>query len=654
MKHITASSLAAMLPGEAGDNFTRENEPQSSKFVIDVLKENLQNYSLAETEEAYHKATRNIHFPVDWNKLFCLILGSLPGKWTKVANNPGINASTMFLLTDGTVLCQQANDSRWRKLRPDSFGNYVNGTWSDISPSNDKRLYYASAVLSDGRLIVCGGEYAGTNTAVWSSKAEIYDPVADTWTEINPPAGWTNIGDSPCVLFPDGRLFIGKYNETKTAIYNPVSHTWTAGANKPASSSEESWVLLSDNTVIAVRCDSSQRADKYTIATNTWVDGGTLPQNIIELSSSEIGAAVLLNNGKTLFVGANGRTAIYTPPTLATDPGTWSQGPDFPAGPGGETIGSKDAAGCLMTTGKVLIAAGPVNGSSWLKPTYFYEYNGSSINKVADPPNTTDYPYVGRTLLLPNGQILFTSQTDEVYAYSYYGCVDASWKPYVTSYPSEVRPYFSYTLQGTQFNGLSQAVGYGDDAAAATNYPLVRIRHSSTGRVTYCRTFDHSSMAVATGSSLQTTNFSVPSGIPQGVSELTVIANGISSPPCSLNVSSFHLPFPLDEAMVNFLIGSLADGPLWVLTPNGPRPVDPWGPKYREVVKEAHQQIISGILMLQQIGSKIFNEQINILEANPAPIPDESDESGMEKKQGTDKEEVAAKKSNKTPTLTHD
>jgi len=58
--------------------------------------------------------------------------------------------------------------------------------------------------------------------------------------------------------------------------------------------------------------------------------------------------------------------------------------------------------------------------------------------------------------------------------------------------------------------------------------------------------------------------------------------------------------------------------------------------------------------MLQQIGSKIFNEQINILEANPAPIPDESDESGMEKKQGTDKEEVAAKKSNKTPTLTHD
>ncbi|WP_426672056.1 hypothetical protein ACPPVU_12575 [Mucilaginibacter sp. McL0603] len=638
MEQLSAASLADLLPKEAGNNFIQKNANAISKTVLDILKSNLQNYTFTEIQEAYEKAATNIRISVDWETFFCLILNRLPGQWKKLTNNPGISASTMFLLTDGTVLCQQANDNRWKKLRADTSGSYINGTWSDISPSNDKRLYYASAVLSDGRLIVCGGEYGGSNSGVWSNKTEIYDPVADTWTEIAPPTGWGNVGDSPSVLFPDGRLFIGKYNETKTAIYDPGTNAWTAGADKPSTSSEESWVLLPDNTVITVRCDSSQRADKYIIAANTWVDGGTLPQNIIELSSSEIGAAVLLNNGNTLFVGANGRTAIYTPPAIASNPGTWVHGPGFPPGPNGETIGSKDAAGCLMTNGRVLIAAGPVDGSSWLTPTYFYEYNGSALHKVADPSNNSGYPYEGRMLLLPNGQILFTSQTNEVYLYTYYGCINACWKPYITSCPSEVRPFHTYTLQGTQFNGLSQAVGYGDDAASATNYPLVRIKHLSTGRVTYCRTFDHSSMGVATGSAIQTTNFGIPFATPEGISELKVIANGIASPPRIIDVRHFRFPFPIDEILVNILIGNLADGPLWVLSPNGPKPIDPWGPKYKKEVKEAHEQIRNGLLTLQRIGNKLFNEQIKLLEEHPAPIPDESNEDEEEKEKKKSKE----------------
>jgi hypothetical protein len=637
MKSITASLLAELLPKEAGEYLTQENKDKTAQHVLGIMKTNLDNYSFSEVEETFYEVTGNLKLPITWTNLFCRLLGRLPGKWVKLNNDPGINASTMFLLTDGSVLCQQANDSQWKRLRPDAFGSYVNGSWSDVSPSHDKRLYYASAVLSDGRLIVCGGEYAGGNNEVWSNKAEIYDPVLDSWTEINPPTGWGTVGDSPCVLFPDGRLFMGNYNDTRTIIYDAVANTWTAGATKPASSSEESWVLLADNTVIAVRCNSSQHADKYIIATNTWVDGGTLPQNIIELSSSEIGPAVLLNNGKTLFVGANGRTALYTPPILPTDTGTWSQGPNFPAGPGGETIGCKDAPGCLMTTGKVLIAAGPVDGFDWLKPTYFYEYNGSSIVKVADPPNNTDYPFTGRMMLLPNGQILFTSQTNEVYAYSYYGCPQSSWQPTIVSCPSDVRPLHSYTVQGTQFNGLSQAVGYGDDSAAATNYPLVRIKHSATGIITYCRTFDHSTMAVATGSSIQTTNFFLPYNVPIGKSDLMVVANGISSAPHPINIAPFAFPWPLDEAIVGILIGSLADGPLWVLTPNGPIPVDPWGPKYQQAAREAHDQIIRGITTLQRIGNSLFNEQIQTLEANPAPIPDENDESGEEE----EKQQVA-------------
>jgi len=127
-----------------------------------------------------------------------------------------------------------------------------------------------------------------------------------------------------------GRVIIGSYNSSKTAIYDPVANMWTAGPNKGSSSSEESWVLLPDDTVVTVRCNNSRKADKYVAASNTWVNGGTLPAGIIEISSSEIGAGVLLNDGRAFYAGANGHNALYTPPLVATDPGTWVSGPDFP------------------------------------------------------------------------------------------------------------------------------------------------------------------------------------------------------------------------------------------------------------------------------------------------------------------------------------
>jgi hypothetical protein len=91
-------------------------------------------------------------------------------------------------------------------------------------------------------------------------------------------------------------------------------------------------------------------------------------------------------------------------------------------------------------------------------------------------------------------------------------------------------------LSGLQFNGLSQAATYGDDAQAATNYPLVRITNTATGHVFYARTFNHSSMGVATGSTLVTTNFQVPPKIERGASQLEVVANGIPSNPVSVTI----------------------------------------------------------------------------------------------------------------------
>src|SRR5439155_22867386 len=139
---------------------------------------------------------------------------------------------------------------------------------------------------------------------------------------------------------------------------------------------------------------------------------------------------------------------------------------------------------------------------------------------------------------------------------------------------------------------LSQAVAYGDDAGLATNYPLVRIRNEHGGHVCYCRTFNHSTMGNGTGETTQLTSFKVPAGVEHGRAQLEVVVNGIPSEPVEVVVGPFLLHFNVDEAMVNILIGSLADGPLWVLGRHGPVPVDPWGPLIGKEAEPARHDLV--------------------------------------------------------------
>src|SRR5262245_37612049 len=109
----------------------------------------------------------------------------LTGTWVALNNLAPTQISTMMLLSDGTVMAQDNGGKNWSRLRPDSFGSYVNGSWSTLAPMHDTRLYYASNVLQDGRVFVAGGEY-GTGTKT----AEVYDPLTNVWT-YTPTIPWS-------------------------------------------------------------------------------------------------------------------------------------------------------------------------------------------------------------------------------------------------------------------------------------------------------------------------------------------------------------------------------------------------------------------------------------------------------------------------------
>jgi hypothetical protein len=631
LANFEAESAVDILAERFGRYFDPTKHRQHLGDVVDILAKHYVDYSRQELHDALDKALlgRDMRAFI-WPDLLEIISGLLRGRWHKVGNGPGFSGgvSGMFLMTDGTVLVQEYRGTRWKKLTPDAHGSYVNGSWSDIAPMHTARLYYASAVLKDGRLLICGGEYEGSGGAVESNKCEIYDPVTDSWKTLTPPSGWTRIGDAACALLPDGRFLLGNLDDTRTAIFDPATDSFSAGPTKRDDSSEESWVLMPDGTVVTIHTDATRTTEKYVVATNSWVDAGTTPFVLPEISSKEIGAGILRPNGQAFFIGATNQTALYTMPANASDPGTWSSGPSFPNDPNGSMVGAKDAPACLLTNGRVLCAVGPVDGVSgdFLSPTYFYEFNGTSLNRVADPPIANGkVPYNGRMLLLPNGQVLFGNDSLDLYVYAYLSFINGSWRPTISHVPASLNSFFSYTLTGTQLNGLSQAVGYGDDFTAATNYPLVRLRQVDGSAIYYARTFNHSTMGVATGTVEHSTNFRFSFAIPTGEYDLSVVANGIPSMP--VRVTVHHFPFHIwDYEEFNRLFGRLADGPLWVWGPNGPIPVDPWGPKYHDKAAALRKELVDAFTGLKRLGLEVHKQRLAFAEGQAGELVIEDEE----------------------------
>jgi len=475
----------------------------------------------------------------------------MSGTWQSInLPNQPVNAGTMLLLTDGSVLVHDepntlvvSGSDRWYRLTPDSFGNYRTGAWQALANGPNSPLYFACSVLRDGRIFVAGGEYNGGADQVELLAAEIYDPVANTWSNIGTPAGWTRIGDAPSVVLPDGRVLLGDIDTNRCAIYDPVANTWTAGPTKDDTrGTEETWVLLGDETVLAIECDRQPRSEKYVAAANQWVNSDNTPVALVDPASDEVGAALALPDGRAFCIGATGHTALYTMPAIANQPGTWTAGPDFPVITAGKVTGAKDAPACLLPNGRVLCIVAPFNPTNvrdWGSPLYLYEYDppANTLSAAPAPPNGSRNPFSSRLMLLPTGEVLHTNGTSAIAIYSPDGAPDPAWKPSITSVVTALHPGWTYVLHGRQINGLSQAVIYGDEGAMATNYPIVRLTNTNTGEVIYCRTHDHSTMGIQTGAAVHTTNFTVPSSAPYGPYRLCVIANGISSDCISVAVT---------------------------------------------------------------------------------------------------------------------
>ena len=207
------------------------------------------------------------------------------------------------------------------------------------------------------------------------------------------------------------------------------------------------------------------------------------------------------------------------------------------------------APASLLPNGNVLFSANPGPSSGDAGPAQFMEFQPSTNSFAAVAASGSGGGcHQGRFLLLPTGQVLLGGSGDpsgqgDIRVYSPDGRPHEAWRPTINpnSVPQAVAIGASVVIEGTRFNGLSQAVSSGGGTQMATNYPLVRVRHRLTGQVAYCRTSNHATMGVATGAAMVSTNVFFPEGLLPGPSELVVVANGTASDPVLIDIRNVGL-----------------------------------------------------------------------------------------------------------------
>jgi hypothetical protein len=422
------------------------------------------------------------------------------GGWTPLAAAAPFSngAGTEIQMTDGTILVQDYCTPNWYPLVPDKSGSYLNGTWGPKTSmaSGYGPLYFASAILPDGKLIVQGGEYnfcAGAETNLGA----IYDPVANTWTPVTGPTGWGEIGDGQSAVLADGTYMLGN------CCY-------------------QSQALLDDADV-----SGEPNSELFNPKTNTWSSAGDLPQNLTQ--AFEIGPQTMMANNTVYVIGASQYTAIYNANT-----GKWSQGPNNPV-ISGTQYDAADAPTSLLPNGEGMIPESP---GVYATPAQFFLFNGKKFKQIANPPDAgNDSSYNVRLLVLPTGQILEDDGSNDVEVYNAKGANApvAGSKPLITSVAATLTHGSSYKISGKRFNGLTQANFYGDDDQQASNYPLVRITNTGSGTVTYARTHGFSSMGIGSSKKVSAM-FDVPASIQTGASTIQVVTNGIASTPVSVTI----------------------------------------------------------------------------------------------------------------------
>ena len=293
---------------------------------------------------------------------------------------------TATLLPNGKVLVAGGKGTNFKAVASAELYDPAAQTWSATHPMSTNRYDHTATLLPNGKVIVAGGE--DTNFFALAS-TEIYDPLSGLWTNttamINSHAGHTT------TLLPNGKILVDE-GDFSAEIYDPVATNWTQ-INEPDSFTYRTATLLPNGKVLltgGILNSPVTGARLMEFSSGTWATN-TGPGVVREFPTM-----TLLPNGKVLLAGGDDGF-IYPTAAFLYNPvaGTW-------AGTGPITTGCENHTATLLTTGNVLVAGGN-EGCRAFKIATLYNTAAGTWSSTGGM-NTGRYSHTA-TLLL-NGKVL--------------------------------------------------------------------------------------------------------------------------------------------------------------------------------------------------------------------------------------------------------
>ncbi|WP_437680281.1 kelch repeat-containing protein [Sorangium sp. So ce131] len=254
-------------------------------------------------------------------------------QWKPVRNmNIARHLHAAARLPDGRVLVTGGLTARAtsQKVIVDSVEVFDldSGTWSPASPMSAARFGHSATALTDGRVLVAGGE--GPRGVLAS--AEVFDPVSGEWAPVDTLEEIRSTHSA--TLLKDGRVLIaGGQDQDGTPlgtaeVFDPASGKWTGVGDMNAARLWHTATLLKDGRVLVAGGDSTEG----TVASAEVFDPELGAWSVVDsMDDVRYGhGATLLNDGWVLVAGGYNVDQGALPGAEVFDP---SSGRWHPVGP---------------------------------------------------------------------------------------------------------------------------------------------------------------------------------------------------------------------------------------------------------------------------------------------------------------------------------
>ena len=259
--------------------------------------------------------------------------------------------SASVMLDDGRVLVTGGNQPSFAAgaVKTAEFWTPGPEAWDFTEDMVDSRFSHAMVRLNDGRVLAAGGrgiKNTGTDTA------ETWDPETGKWTATEPMSVAHEA--MPMVVMQDGRVIVAggsnrDYDPTAIAeVYDPATNAWTLVGGMAEDRIWHTGTLLSDGRVLFTGGGDpdgpfAKSAEIFDPVTDTWFSAGDMTVSRAQHT------ATLLKDGRVLVVGGRGKrnnSEIYDPET-----NSWGDIADT-------NVPRAEHTAVLLPDGRVLVAGG--------------------------------------------------------------------------------------------------------------------------------------------------------------------------------------------------------------------------------------------------------------------------------------------------------